>query len=355
MKKVERDILATRVVHFYSNMCGKNKVLTYKHFMAEGINYTTIRNIILRYEERGTAITKSPPGAKPKPQNLNLKERIKKVIEKNRSISCRNAALKLHISKSHYNEIKVHKLGIKAYRKKLALKYKGDQEIRAKKACRKIYRQKVLKNPTKVLIIDDETYVPEDPKLIPGVEFYHCKNRSGVPVEQTLKAKEKFPKKYLIWQAIDEHGNASCPYVSMGTMTGEIYLKECLKKRLLPFIKKHHKVEDIVLWMDLAPAHYKAEVIEWLKANNIDFITKRDNAPNVPQARPIEKFWAICKAEYKKRKVGAKNVKSMAKIWTNISNKKAGESAQKLMKEARRNLRAIAYGGVRAPFKVRNN
>jgi hypothetical protein len=91
------------------------------------------------------------------------------------------------------------------------------------------------------------------------------------------------------------------------------------------------------------------------KANNIDFITKRDNAPNVPQARPIEKFWAICKAEHKKRKVGAKNVKSMAKIWTNISNKKAEESTQKLMKEAKRYLRAIAYGEVRAPFKVTNN
>jgi len=75
--------------------------------MAEGINYTTIRNIILRYEERETAIAKSPPGAKPKPQNQNLKKRIKKIIEKNRSISCHNATLKLDISKSHYNEIKV--------------------------------------------------------------------------------------------------------------------------------------------------------------------------------------------------------------------------------------------------------
>lgn len=107
--------------------------------------------------------------------------------------------------------------------------------------------------------------------------------------------------------------------------------------------------------MDMATAHYKAEVIEWLEVNGIDFITKKENAPNVPQARPIEKFWALCKSEYKKRKVGAKNVKSMARIWTNIANKKAVESAQKLMKEARRNLRAIAYGGVRAPFKVINN
>ncbi len=87
--------------------------------------------------------------------------------------------------------------------------------------------------------------------------------------------------------------------------------------------------------MDLATAHYKAKVIEWLEANNIDFITKRDNAPNVPQARSIEKFWAICKAEYKKRKVGAKNVKSTAKTWTNISKKsrgvctKANERSQK--------------------------
>jgi hypothetical protein len=47
---------------------------------------------------------------------------------------------------------------------------------------------------------------------------------------------------------------------------------------------------------------------------------------------------------------GAKNIKSMTKIWTNISEKIASESAQKLMREARRNLRVIGYSGVRAPI-----
>lgn len=32
-----------------------------------------------------------------------------------------------------------------------------------------------------------------------------------------------------------------------------------------------------------------------------EFVEKTKNAPNLPQASGIEKFWALCKAEYTKR------------------------------------------------------
>ncbi|CAF5166545.1 unnamed protein product, partial [Rotaria magnacalcarata] len=31
----------------------------------------------------------------------------------------------------------------------------------------------------------------------------------------------------------------------------------------------------------------------WLHEQNIKFVPKQDNPPNVPQARPIEDFWSI--------------------------------------------------------------
>ena len=69
----------------------------------------------------------------------------------------------------------------------------------------------------------------------------------------------------------------------------------------------------------------------------------KENTPNVPQARPIEKFWAIMKQKYKARKNPAKNLAKNMSV----------SSAQQLMKEARRYLRLIAYKGVRAPLKAR--
>src|SRR5258708_3918017 len=129
-----------------------------------------------------------------------------------------------------------------------------------------------------------------------------------------FKPKSKFLKKYLIWQAIDEGGNVSRPYVSTNTQTAETYLKECLQKILLPFIEEHHDKKDVVLWMDMATCHYATQVTNWLRENEIDFIEKKENAPNVPIARPIEIFWALCKKECGKRKKPAKNLHSFKQI-----------------------------------------
>ena len=88
---------------------------------------------------------------------------------------------------------------------------------------------------------------------------------------------------------------SSAPFISTGTMTAETYLRECLQKRLIPFITKHHEIEDILFWPDLATYHYANIVLDFLRSKNIDFVSKKDNPPNVRQARGIEKFWADCK------------------------------------------------------------
>ena len=82
-------------------------------------------------------------------------------------------------------------------------------------------------------------------------------------------------------------------------MNSATYLKECLKKRLLPFIKRHHRVEDVYFWPDKAKIHYGGAVTRWLAENGIVFPEYDKNAQNVPQARPIETFWDKCKTAYK--------------------------------------------------------
>jgi hypothetical protein len=49
-----------------------------------------------------------------------------------------------------------------------------------------------------------------------------------------------------------------------------------------------HPDNNYVLWPDLASLHYAKISTEWLEANNIDFVAKQHNPPNLPQARPIE-------------------------------------------------------------------
>lgn len=351
MRRSEGEALGNRVVQFFENQCGHNKVETRRHFMAEGIPRSTINDILARYEERGTVVY-NPRSGRPRSKSTpKVVHDIAKLLKSNPNCSVRDGAGKKKVTKSTFQYIKKEILGMKAYRKETVPKYSGDQAARAKSARRQLYRDRLLSSPEKVLVMDDETYVHADPAQVPGLEFYHCTTKSTVSDQYRFKGKTKFPKRYLVWRAIDEHGNVSDPFISQGSMNGDLYLKECLQKRLSPFIKNHHKLENVLFWPDMATCHYRKDVKEWLKVQNIDFIDKMENAPNVPQARPIERFWALCKKAYKARNAQAISLSSFKRIWKKLSTKVAQQSAQAIMKGARKNIRAIGYGGVLAPFK----
>jgi hypothetical protein len=95
------------------------------------------------------------------------------------------------------------RLGIKTRKCIEAPKYTPGQKKRAKTNCRKLYRA----NTHKKLVLDDECYVMADPENIPGQRYFRYIDLAEVPEELMFKPKEKFPKKYCVWQAIDEDGN----------------------------------------------------------------------------------------------------------------------------------------------------
>lgn len=351
MKRSESEAFAKRVVHFFESVSGRNQIQTCHHFMEEGYRRSTLIAILNRYKERGNIDYKPLSGRRPSVGSKKVVHGMKKLLEKHPDTSVRRGALKVGVSKSTFSRIKREELGMKAYKSEPAPKYTGKQKQRAKSACRKIYRRLLPSGDNKILIIDDETYVPLDPSQIPGDKYYHCKSKSDVSDDIRFKGKEKFTKRFLVWQAIDEEGNISDPYICEGTVNAEIYLEECLKKRLLPFIQKYHKNSNILFWPDLATSHYAYEVQDWLSSEKIEFVKKTENAPNVPQARPIERFWALCKAEYGKRKMPANSLSSFKRIWKNLSTKVARRSAQTLMKGVRKSLRKIAYRNVFEPLK----
>ena len=74
-----------------------------------------------------------------------------------------------------------------------------------------------------------------------------------------------------------------------------VYLEECIRKRLIPFINANHTDSKYLFWPDLARSHYATSVIEFMEQNGIKYVKKHDNPPNVPECRPIENFWGILK------------------------------------------------------------
>ena len=227
MKKIERDQLAKRVAQFYENGAQKDSKIVIKHFKNEGFCPETIRIILKRYKEEGKTTTSSPPGRKNSQKLKNIEKKVFKILENNPETSSRNGATKLGISKTYFNKIKVHKLKIKGFKKQIIPESTKEQQERAKKNCRKLYKK--LSNENFVLLMDDETYVYQDPKLVNcGPEYYHAKKREDVSIEKRTKKKKKFAPRFLIWQAIDQNGNVSEPFVTKDTMKGTNYLN-CLR------------------------------------------------------------------------------------------------------------------------------
>ena len=89
------------------------------------------------------------------------------------------------------------------------------------------------------------------------------------------------------------------------------YLKECIQKRVMPFIRQYHADNNYILWPDQASTHYAKCVINYLNKNNINFILKIDNPVNVQECCPIENFWAILKQQVYKNNWRVKNVKKL--------------------------------------------
>ena len=89
-----------------------------------------------------------------------------------------------------------------------------------------------------------------------------------------------------------------------------------------------HKKSQVLFWPNLESAYYANICQGILNKNDIKFIPKTQNPPNLPQARPIENFCSISKQQYIRRFEIAKSLrvsKGSAKIsvisWQKVMDK----------------------------------
>lgn len=346
MKSDQAEERARCILHYFNNAGERNFAKTCKHFEEEGMHRYTVTRILKRCIERQSTELRKRGGHSSTEADKQFLEDADEIFRTNPGISVREAARKLHVPTSTMSYTKVHRLGIRAFTQKPAPKYVKDQEQRARAGCGEVLRR----SHGHVLIMDDETYVYADPSQVPGRSFYHAKDKNGVAFQHRFKPKEKFAEKFMVWQCVDADGNVSTPFVSTGTMNWEVYLRECLKKRLLPFIRQHHPNQRILFWPDLARCHYAKNVTDWLEEQGIPYVLKNENPPNVPQARPIERFWGICKTAYRQRSGIAKSKHAFTCTWARLSKEMGRRHLKNLMKRARPAMRLIRDEHVYAPL-----
>lgn len=346
MARGERELLQKRILQFYLNSVDRVKSKVVNHFKVEGVHRSTIYSIIKKYEESG-CIGDQPRSGRPATVATKTNKRlIKRLFQNKDKISTRIAAARLNISRSSISRLKRRSSGIRSYVKEKAPKYKDGQEARAKTGALHVYRKLVPSGGGKVLILD-ESYFLKNPSEVLGREYYHCSNKKVVDRQLKIKPTGKFPEKFLVWQAIGVDGNRSEPLIiSRHSMNSEIYLKDCIIDRLVPFIKKYYLTDSVLFWPDLATAHYTHAVLDALEAEGIEVVRKEHNPPNLPQARGIERYWALVKAEYRKRTTPPTNLTGFKRMYLIDSAKVTKDTVKRVMRSAIVRLQRIAYNGV---------
>lgn len=91
----------------------------------------------------------------------------------------------------------------------------------------------------------------------------------------------KFLKMFMIWPAICSCEKRSKPCVTTETRIDQVYMKEYLRKRMLPLLKSHNV--PTMFWSDLGSSHYSKDVLKWYQMNRVNFVPKDHNPINTPE------------------------------------------------------------------------
>lgn len=201
------------------------------------VSQSTVSDVLKRFEEDLSVTRKVGSGRKKGFVSPQKTKKVVVLLKKNPGLSNRKLAEKVSCSEYLVRKIKINE-GLKTYKVQTVPDRNAVKNLEAQRRARKLKADFFQK--FNCCIMDDETYVLSKFSQLPGQEFYTAKERGGVEEKFRTKQKSKFPKKFLIWQAICSCGVRSQFFVTNGTINSEIYVKECLQKRLLPFIRMHN-------------------------------------------------------------------------------------------------------------------
>ena len=147
-------------------------------------------------------------------------------------------------------------------RKKIKIPKQTDQQRAvARTKCSRLCR--IFKN--KFCIMDDESYFTLAHTSINGNDRFYTSDFDITPATVKYSPTAKYEKKHLVFVCFSEKGFSKHYFVPSGVAVNQkVYLEECIKEKLIPFIAKNHSDGEYVFWPDLASAHYAKSVIAYL-------------------------------------------------------------------------------------------
>ena len=99
---------------------------------------------------------------------------------------------------------------------------------------------------------------------MPGNCGFYSDNKNNTLFSVKYKSKQKFAQKVMIWLAISERGHYDIFVKPAGLgINSQVYIDECIRARLVPFINQLHKDEVILFWPDLTSSHYSTATRAW--------------------------------------------------------------------------------------------
>ena len=285
------------VVQYLINHPDSSKSSIIKYFQELGIARSTINGIIDRYLEIGAeaAQRECGSGCSRSEVKVTSAEKTRIANDARKGLSQREIARKYNISQPYVNKI-LQEQGLTAYKKEKVPSVTPQQQERQRCRIDRLYRSLLATdsgNPD--LVIDDEAYFPLLCSSVPGNRYYYATARGDAPDAIRQSPQKKFESKVLIWLAISRKGISRAFICHAGTMNKDVYIKECIRRRLIPFINMHHSDGDYLFWPDLASCHYAKDTVATFEEEGINFVAKECNPPCVPQLRPIEDFWGMLK------------------------------------------------------------
>jgi transposase len=247
---------------------------------------TTIYRLLSVYDHTGSAVAKARPGRKKKlatPENLR---RLREMVNNKAGVSDDLAGRRMGWSRAYVQRIRAKKLNIRKFKKRKAPYYKPGMETIVKKQARRLGRFGFPPGSEEFIVMDDEHYVYLDQSFCPQNKYFNAVSQKVAPPEIQIITDRKFCPKLMIWLAISMRGRSSVYFVpNKVNIDSEVYLRECVKKRLMPFLKKAYPDNSALFWPDKATAHYANIVKDFLAARNIKMVEWK-NGKITPQVCP---------------------------------------------------------------------
>jgi len=309
--------LKERVYRFYQIHKQQGKLYCANHFIDEGETKSTIYHHLKCAEENKPLARKKGSGRIAKIATKKNIAFIKKQFNHKYGRSQKKVAKKIKTTQGYISKIlKKHTNIVCRKRVKKPKRTLKQQNYRPK--CRKLLEK--FKNCQ--WILDDESFFTLSNSTLSGNDRFYSDDLNKTPEHVKCFYKSKFEPKILVWLAISPAGVSSAFFAeSKQAINQDVYLKDCIQKRLIPFINAHHNSSEYVFWPDLASSHYAKKVVNFLKEQNIQFVPKDINPANLPEARPIEDFWADLKRDVYSNGWEAKNIQQLkARINNKLKN-----------------------------------